>query len=135
MQNRVQAVVSLGVGGSYLGGRVIFESLVDEYWNGLIGNRIAFSQFQTLFCRNSLSANGFAKFITGIITPSPSLCTLNIKNAISILLVTSKSGTTLECTAGFMSLYWHLLIGADVSNLEVAVLNSDFYVKPNPPKN
>lgn len=131
MQNRVQAVVSLGVGGSYLGGRVIFESLVDEYWNGLSA-RERFGRPKLYFAGNSLSATALQSLLRELLRQAQAYVLKYKKRYTLTLLVTSKSGTTLECITGFMSLYTTFADYADVLNLEVAVLTQTDAQAPNP---
>ena len=131
LQNRVQAVVSLGVGGSYLGGRVLFESMVDEYWNSLSARERG-GRPKLYFAGNSLSAESGQSLLRELLRQGQTYMREQGKRYTVTLLVTSKSGTTLECITNFMSLYTNLADFADLLNLEVVVITETSQLQPNP---
>lgn len=131
MQNRVQAVVSFGVGGSYLGGQVLFESLADEYWNGL-SSRERLGRPKLYFAGNNLSATYLQSLLRELLRQAQAYVLKHKKRYTLSLLVTSKSGTTLECITSFMTLYTTFADYADVLNLEVAIVTQTDKQQPNP---
>lgn len=121
LKSRVQSVVSIGIGGSHLGAKVLFECMLDKYWNNMpIKERGGRPKFY--FAGNNLDATYLHSLIKQLLREARAY--KQEKNAIYTvaLFITSKSGRTMECLASFMSLYTALCDYADLLNVEVAVI-------------
>lgn len=122
MQKEIDAIVFLGIGGSYLGNKVLFDVIADSGWNVgcdqrrqrypriyFSGNNLDVDQYNDILNElNYLAENGAAK-----------------NNQFKVLLVPiSKSGTTLETVAAFHYFYEYCN-RSEVLNMEVTVV-TDF---------
>ena len=96
-RNRVQAVVFFGIGGSYLGGKVLFDVHCGPYWN----------------LKTTAQRNGYPKaFFSGNHVDPQSLTELvqfvkndsaNTKDYTVMAVVISKSGSTIEPMSNYMA--------------------------------
>lgn len=96
-RNRVQAVVFFGIGGSYLGGKVLFDVHCGPYWN----------------LKTTAQRNGYPKaFFSGNNVDPQSLTELvqfvkndsaNTKDYTVMAVVISKSGSTIEPMSNYMA--------------------------------
>ncbi len=121
MRNRVDAVISFGIGGSYLGNRVLFDITGGELWNQrsqqerngypqlyFNGNNIDPRSVQELI--NHLRRQAVRKIAAG-----QGKLTVN-------LIVISKSGGTLDTMACFLAAYQALTESADLIDIEVTAV-------------
>lgn len=96
-RNRVQAIVFFGIGGSYLGGKVLFDVHCGPYWN----------------LKTTAQRNGYPKaFFSGNNVDPQSLTELvqfvkndsaNTKDYTVMAVVISKSGSTIEPMSNYMA--------------------------------
>lgn len=120
VRNRVDAVVSLGIGGSYLGNKVLFDVKCGEFWNS-----------KTLEERQGLPEIYFSGQNIDPRRTRDLINHLKHKAAISrshrkreltvLLLVISKSGGTLDTMSSFMVIYDELKKCQDIKTEIVAV--------------
>lgn len=103
LRDTTQAVVSIGIGGSYLGARVLIESLLDTYWNSLSAEERQ-GRPKIYFSGNNLDAEALDSLIHQLLRQAKAHSGRYKVN----LIVVSKSGTTLENAASFMTLYTRL---------------------------
>ena len=101
---REDAVIFCGVGGSYLGGKVLYDCYTSEYWPKRHRERLP----QIFFSGNNLDAedmDGVKNHLMVLAQQSKA----QQQRPLRVLLVPiSKSGTTLEPTAAFLHFYSYL---------------------------
>ncbi len=96
VKDRIDTVISFGVGGSYLGGKVLFDIHCGEFWNHKC--RKSRGGFPKLFFSGqNVDARKTAELIRCIIEESRQKKTYRV-----LLLVISKSGSTIEPMVNFM---------------------------------
>lgn len=129
LHGKLDAVVNIGIGGSYLGARVLTDGLCGLYWNTLSAEERQ-GYPQVYFTGNNLDAEALDGLQQLLMRQSKQK-----GSAFKIaLLVVSKSGTTMENAASFMSLYNHLS-QADNICLEVSVITQSDPKGKNPLEN
>ena len=100
----VDVVVSLGIGGSYLGDKVIFDVQCGAYWNELTKEeRNGFPK--VYFSGNNIDPRSTGDLIHHLETESKILKYHEKRNLKVLLLVISKSGGTLDTMSNFMVIY------------------------------
>ena len=118
VKNRVDAVVSLGIGGSYLGNKVIFDVHCGEFWNERsTDERDGFPLIY--FSGNNIDPRRTGDLIKRLATLASITKTHAKREARVMLLVISKSGGTLDTMSNFMVIYDAL---QKVDNLAVEVV-------------
>ena len=128
VKNNIDAVVSLGIGGSYLGNRVLFDTYCGEFWNDKTDEerggfpRIYFSG-NNIDPRRTKDLIDQLKRLAGMIKSHK-----NRKGKI-LLLVISKSGGTLDTMSNFMVMYDALLKEENIE-LEVVAVTDPNEEKP-----
>ncbi|WP_298594203.1 glucose-6-phosphate isomerase [uncultured Mitsuokella sp.] len=114
----VDVVVSLGIGGSYLGNKVLFDVQCGAFWNTLPKEeRKGFPR--VYFSGNNIDPRATGDLIQHIKALSKISCSHEKKKLRVLLLLISKSGGTLDTMSGFMVLYDAL---KKFENVEVEVV-------------
>lgn len=98
VNSKSDIIISMGIGGSYLGSKVIFDVHAGEFWNLSAKRRTKRPKF--FFSGNNLDPVDLSELISYIEEEQEQKKELNIT-----ILVISKSGSTLDTTASFLSLY------------------------------
>lgn len=118
VKNHTDAVVSLGIGGSFLGNKVIFDVKCGAYWNEkLDAERDGFPK--VYFSGNNIDPRATGDLI-GSLKNQAKIAKSHRQRALYVLLlVISKSGGTLDTMSNFMVVYKAL---QDDANIEVEVV-------------
>ena len=104
VKGNVDVVVSMGIGGSYLGDKVIFDVQCGAYWNELTKEeRNGFPK--VYFSGNNIDPRSTGDLIHHLETESKILKYHEKRNLKVLLLVISKSGGTLDTMSNFMVIY------------------------------
>lgn len=120
VQNRVDAVVSLGIGGSYLGDKVLFDVHCGEFWNSKsLEERNGFPKIY--FSGNNIDPRRTGDLIEYFASAAKITKTHAKRNLRVMLLVISKSGGTLDTMSNFMVIYDALMKNPEVDVEVVAV--------------
>lgn len=122
LRGNTHAVVSIGIGGSYLGARVLVESLLDSYWNTL-SDTDRQGRPRIYFSGNNLDAEALDSLVQQLLRQAKAQVGTYKVN----LIVVSKSGTTLENAASFMTLYTRLSEYKDLIEITMTAVT-----QPNP---
>lgn len=104
VQNRVDAVISLGIGGSYLGNRVLFDVHCGEFWNGKsAAQRDGFPK--VYFSGNNIDPRRTNDLIEHL-NAAAQVSLSHAKRPYRVMLIViSKSGGTLDTMSNFMVIY------------------------------
>ena len=128
IRENVDAVVSLGIGGSFLGSRVIFDVTCGEFWN----ERPSAARGgwpEVYFSGNNIDPRRTADLVAYLLYRAE-VTKLRAGHPFTVLLlVISKSGGTLDTMANFMVLYDRLREAADVK-LRVAAVTDPGEASP-----
>lgn len=120
LRNRAQAVVSLGIGGSFLGNRVMFDVHCGEFWNMKTSEeRQGYPELY--FSGNNIDARHTAELIGYLKNKAEKYVEIANKPYTVTLIVISKSGSTLDTMSNFMVIYQALQLDAHI-NSEVVVV-------------
>ena len=104
VKGNVDVVVSMGIGGSYLGNKVLFDVQCGAYWNELTKEeRNGFPK--VYFSGNNIDPRSTGDLIHHLEDESKSLQYHEKRNLKVLLLVISKSGGTLDTMSNFMVVY------------------------------
>ena len=104
VKGNVDVVVSMGIGGSYLGNKVLFDVQCGAYWNELTKEeRNGFQQ--AYFSGNNIDPRSTRDLIHHLEDESKILKYHEKRNLKVLLLVISKSGGTLDTMSNFMVVY------------------------------
>lgn len=104
VKGNVDVVVSMGIGGSYLGNKVLFDVQCGAYWNELTKEeRNGFPK--VYFSGNNIDPRSTGDLIHHLETESKILKYHEKRNLKVLLLVISKSGGTLDTMSNFMVIY------------------------------
>ena len=104
VKGNVDGVVSMGIGGSYLGNKVLFDVQCGAYWNELTKEeRNGFPQ--VYFSGNNIDPRSTGDLIHHLEDESKILKYHEKRNLKVLLLVISKSGGTLDTMSNFMVVY------------------------------
>ena len=104
VKGNVDVVVSMGIGGSYLGNKVLFDVQCGAYWNELTKEeRNGFPQ--VYFSGNNIDPRSTRDLIHHLEDESKILKYHEKRNLKVLLLVISKSGGTLDTMSNFMVVY------------------------------
>ncbi len=124
LRHRVDAVISFGIGGSYLGNKVLFDIQCGEFWNSK--DREARQGYpQLYFSGNNIDPRRTAELIDHIIYEAKHKETQpGIVDSVYrvTLIVISKSGSTLDTMSTFMVIYNALLQAAPAIAVEVVAV-------------
>jgi glucose-6-phosphate isomerase len=105
LHNRVDTVVSLGIGGSYLGNKVLFDAYCGEFWN-LQSAAERGGWPKLYFSGNNLDPRRTGDLIAQLEREARQKRHHQPSEPYRVcLVVISKSGSTIETTATFMVLY------------------------------
>ncbi|MEG6585024.1 glucose-6-phosphate isomerase [Dendrosporobacter sp. 1207_IL3150] len=105
LRNKVDAVISFGIGGSFLGNKVLFDMHCGEFWNSkAAAERNGYPKYY--FSGNNIDPRRTSELIEQIRTEaSHAAFDLTAKPYNITLIVISKSGATLDTMATFMVVY------------------------------
>jgi len=105
LKNKVDAVVSFGIGGSYLGNKVLFDVHCGEFWNlQTVEERGGWPKLY--FSGNNLDPRRTGELIAQLEREARQKTHHHPNQLYRVcLVVISKSGSTIETTATFMALY------------------------------
>ncbi|HEY3425098.1 MAG TPA: glucose-6-phosphate isomerase [Negativicutes bacterium] len=105
LRYKVDTVVSFGIGGSYLGNKVLFDVHCGEFWNDK--NREAREGYPKLyFSGNNIDARRTAELVDHLVTEARNKAAQGQNDVYQVmLLVISKSGSTLDTMSTFMVMY------------------------------
>lgn len=104
VKGNVDVVVSMGIGGSYLGNKVLFDVQCGAYWNELTKEeRNGFPK--VYFSGNNIDPRSTGDLIHHLEDESKILQYHEKRNLKVLLLVISKSGGTLDTMSNFMVVY------------------------------
>ena len=105
LRNRIDAVVSFGIGGSYLGNKVLFDVQCGEFWN-LQSQAERGGWPRIYFSGNNLDPRRTSELLDQLEREARLKAQHHPSQLYRICLVAiSKSGSTIETTATFMALY------------------------------
>ncbi|BEU88596.1 glucose-6-phosphate isomerase [Selenomonas sp. TAMA-11512] len=118
VKNKVDAVVSLGIGGSFLGNKVLFDVTCGAYWNEkTVEERSGFPK--VYFSGNNIDPRSTGDLIHTLKHQAEIKRMHGGEKLSVILLCISKSGGTLDTMSGFMVIYKAL---KDDANIDVEVI-------------
>ena len=120
VRNRVDAVISLGIGGSYLGNKVIFDVKCGEFWNSMSAEERE-GLPRVYFSGNNIDPRRTGDIIRHLKHLAKIKKTHDKKPFTVMLLVISKSGGTLDTMSNFMVIYDELKKAQDIETEIVAV--------------
>lgn len=122
LKNRVDAVVSFGIGGSYLGNKVLFDVHCGEFWNYKTQNeRNGYPKLY--FNGNNIDARRTADLIEHLLAEARLKAVHGQSDAYKVtLVVISKSGGTLDTMSTFMVVYEALRRQAPLLEVEVVAV-------------
>lgn len=114
-------VIFLGIGGSYLGNKVLFDIHAGEYWNQQ--NSMDRKGYPKIYFNgNNLDADQSSALLAEL-KRQAQYKKFSGQGKTSVMLVPiSKSGTTLETTAAFLYFYEKLKAAKELFNLDVTVV-------------
>jgi len=119
LRNRVDTVVSFGIGGSYLGNKVLFDVHCGEFWNSKTqAERNGFPKLY--FNGNNIDARRTAEMIEHLLAEARLKAIHGQREPYKVaLVVISKSGGTLDTMSTFMVVYEALRTQAPLLEVEV----------------
>jgi glucose-6-phosphate isomerase len=122
LQNRVDAVVSFGIGGSFLGNKVLFDVHCGEFWNSKnCEERNGYPKLY--FNGNNIDARRTAEMVDYLIAEARLKAVHGQPNTYKVtLVVISKSGGTLDTMSTFMVVYEALKCQAPLLEVEVVAV-------------
>lgn len=122
LRNHVDAVISFGIGGSYLGNKVLFDAHCGEFWN-LRTQEERGGWPKLFFSGNNLDPRRTGELLAQIEREARQKSRVNPSQLYRVcLIVISKSGSTIETTATFMALYDALRRFAPPVEVQVAAV-------------
>ncbi len=127
---KVDAVVFLGIGGSFLGAKTLFDSLGGRTWNNNKANRSGYPK--VYFSGNNLDAQDCASIYDDLKRVTKLYKETEHRKYRVMLVPISKSGTTLETMTSFLYFYEKLTANEDiiVSGTVVTDLEADIENSP-----
>lgn len=118
VKGHTDAVISLGIGGSFLGNKVLFDVACGAYWNEKTEEeRNGFPK--VYFSGNNIDPRATRDLIRTLQNQAKVACSHKKRKLRVLLLVISKSGGTLDTMSNFMVVYKAL---QDDANIEVEVV-------------
>lgn len=122
LQNSVDAVVTFGIGGSYLGNKVLFDVHCGEFWNAK-STKERNGYPKMYFNGNNIDARRTAEMIEHLVTEARLKAVHGQPNSYKVVLVViSKSGGTLDTMSTFMVLYHALKQQEPLLTVEVVAV-------------
>lgn len=121
VQNRIDTVISFGIGGSYLGNKVLFDMHCGEFWNSMTKEeRNGYPKFY--FSGNNIDPRRTVDLINHIKAQAKIKETHGDGTPLQLMMVViSKSGGTLDTMSNFMVAYEMLKADKNVKIEVVAV--------------
>lgn len=121
VQNRVDAVVSFGIGGSFLGNKVLFDVHCGEFWNSMTKQERS-GYPKMYFSGNNIDPRRTTDLIHHLAASAKVAATHGEKRPYRVMMIVmSKSGGTLDTMSNFMVAYDALKQAANVEIEVVAV--------------
>jgi glucose-6-phosphate isomerase len=122
LKNTVDAVVTFGIGGSYLGNKVLFDVHCGEFWNAKsVKERNGYPKLY--FNGNNIDARRTADMVEHLIAEARLKAVHGQPNTYKVVLVViSKSGGTLDTMSTFMVMYDALKQQEPLLNIEVVAV-------------
>lgn len=122
LRNRVDTVVSFGIGGSFLGNKVFFDIHCGEFWNAKSPE--ARDGYPKLYFNgNNIDARRTTEMIDYLVTEAKAKQATGSKEAYKVaFVVISKSGGTLDTMSTFMVVYDALQKQAPLIDIEVVAV-------------
>jgi glucose-6-phosphate isomerase len=120
VKNRVDAVVSLGIGGSYLGDKVIFDVQCGEFWNSMTAEERG-GMPKIYFSGNNIDPRRTGDLIKELERSARISKSHAQRKLVVDLMVISKSGGTLDTMSNFMVIYEALKKNPDIEVEVIAV--------------
>lgn len=119
VQNRIDGVISFGIGGSYLGNKVLFDVHCGEFWNSMTtAERNGYPKLY--FSGNNIDPRRTSELIAHIKAMAKVSLSHGEKRPYRLLMVViSKSGSTLDTMSNFMIAYQEL---SNDKNVEIEVV-------------
>ncbi len=122
MQNRVDAVISFGIGGSFLGNKVLFDVGLGEFWN-FASSEVRAGWPLLYFSGNNLDGQRTGALLRQIVSNARDFKAAGAERLYRVsLIVISKSGSTLETMGCFMLALQELGGYKDLLELEVVAV-------------
>ncbi|MBR1885779.1 MAG: glucose-6-phosphate isomerase [Schwartzia sp.] len=120
VKGRVDVVVSLGIGGSFLGNKVLFDVGCGEFWNAMTPEERG-GWPEVYFSGNNIDPRRTQDLLKYLAHKAEVAKTHRKRSLRVLLLVISKSGGTLDTMSNFMVIYDKLTKTANVETEVVAV--------------
>ncbi|MDD4320155.1 MAG: glucose-6-phosphate isomerase [Acidaminococcaceae bacterium] len=119
--NNTDVVVFFGIGGSYLGGKVLFDVNSGAYWNQCTNKeRDGFPQIY--FSGNNVDSRQYEGLLTELKRQAGNKKFSHQGKTSVMLIPISKSGTTLETTTAYLFFYERLRALPELFNVDAAVV-------------
>lgn len=119
--NRVDAVISFGIGGSYLGNKVLFDIHSGEFWNARsVSERNGYPKLY--FSGNNIDPRRTGELIGHIQSEARAGAVDRSQPYRVTLIVISKSGSTLDTMSAFMVVYQELKALAPLIEVQVVAV-------------
>lgn len=119
LRYQVDAVVSFGIGGSFLGNKVLFDVHCGEFWNTKTAlERDGYPKLY--FSGNNIDPRRTSELVEHLVAEAERL--RNGGTYKVCLIVISKSGSTLDTMSNFMVVYDELKRKSDLINVEVVAV-------------
>ena len=123
VRNNADVVVSLGIGGSYLGNKVLFDVNCGEFWNQLPDKRDGWPEIY--FSGNNIDPRRTTELIDCLKRKAEIIRTHQQRPMKILLLLISKSGSTLDTMSNFLVMQEALQNEAAIELEVVAVTDPD----------
>lgn len=123
VRNDADVVVSLGIGGSYLGNKVLFDVNCGEFWNQLPDKRDGWPEIY--FSGNNIDPRRTTELIDCLKRKAEIIRTHQQRPMKILLLLISKSGSTLDTMSNFLVMQEALQNEAAIELEVVAVTDPD----------
>lgn len=120
VRNRVDVVVSLGIGGSYLGNKVLFDVKCGEFWNSRTASERE-GLPEIYFSGQNIDPRRTRDLINHLRHKAEISGSHRKRELTVLLLVISKSGGTLDTMSNFMVIYDELKKSRNIKTEVVAV--------------
>lgn len=108
IRQTADVVISFGIGGSYLGNKVLFDVQCGEFWN-LKSKKERNGYPEVYFSGNNIDARRMDDLLKYLTYRAAVTQSHEQRNLVVVMLVISKSGSTLEPMSNFLVLYENLL--------------------------
>lgn len=125
LRNKADAVISFGIGGSYLGNKVLFDVHCGEFWNSKSAEKRQ-GYPRLYFSGNNIDPRRMVELIEQIKyearLKAAHAGTLHDGIYRAVLIVISKSGSTLDTMSAFMAVYDALIKEAPTIEVQVVAV-------------